>query len=398
MAEFQTLLKPVHDREEISCLQNAVLHAVMNAPVLDRLPYYKRQTLPGSQPKSFKRRDFKKILEDEYWVCSKTDGHRFILFCHPEEDESLFSGKCFMLDRGFRPFELLGITPWKNKFVILDGELLINMSTPVFKVFDCVMANGIHVADKNTSERLRMAAVCASLWNENFAKMSPPIIVEVKQFVMSSDIRSIFDEIREIPCEDNIRTIYTLRDRHGTHAVDGIVFTPETAPYDMKSGQSTLKWKWKEFVTFDFATCLNRQTTSSSHGSPITVPLKVVANHDMYLEVGRMEITEETLALFRRTEDEMKMMQHSDSKSTVYFIVECTYNVRNGGWCFWKVRNDRSRPNYFDIFVESLQTLIENVTKEEIISTLGKQEPPTHLFFMGLENDRVSRMSNFFFG
>jgi hypothetical protein len=56
-------------------------------------------------------------------------------------------------------------------------------------------------------------------------------------------------------------------------------------------------------------------------------------------------------------------------------IVECSYDHWNGNWNYHMIRTDKDKPNHIRVILDTLETISENVSKEEIMYRVSITEP-----------------------
>ena len=81
----------VVDEEQLIILKNAVLNYWSK---LER----KKDYFPAPQPVSLERRDLNNLIYNDYLVCVKSDGMRFLMVS--------YSGKTYMVDRAFKFYQV----------------------------------------------------------------------------------------------------------------------------------------------------------------------------------------------------------------------------------------------------------------------------------------------------
>jgi len=56
-------------------------------------------------------------------------------------------------------------------------------------------------------------------------------------------------------------------------------------------------------------------------------------------------------------------------------IIECRFDSTLGEWVYHKIRHDKSYPNNFSSFLQILEIISENLSKEDIIKVFGTDIP-----------------------
>ena len=177
---------------------------------------------PGCQPVSIERKNFKFIKDNDYVICDKTDGVRYVLVCITYEDLKY----CFVLDRNLDIY-LIDICIHNDlyKGTILDGELIQEYDKSwSFYVFDTVMYAGELIKHKTHTERINY----------------------VDEFIKNTIYCKPFDVKKK--SMKSINT-YTVTNEYKT---DGVILTPVNLPLIFGTNYNMFKWKPVEKNTIDF--------------------------------------------------------------------------------------------------------------------------------------------------
>lgn len=177
-----------------------------------------RNTFPGSHPVSIERRHFNILAKNEYVVCEKTDGTRYMMVCfvHEGRKYSLF------VNRNMTMYQVSLCVP---KDTILDGELVNNS---VYMVFDGNMVNGVDIQHLPYLERLKMTETATK------GPVTPNGIRVVNKTMWPRTAVAHLETL-EFPYE-----------------TDGYIFTPVNEPVRMETHETMFKWKPLDRITVDF--------------------------------------------------------------------------------------------------------------------------------------------------
>lgn len=260
---------------------------------------------PGPQPVSIERKDLRKLREENYWVCVKSDGLRFLLV-FVRIDNRNYS----VLINRKQDMYMLRMCTIGTAYdgTILDGELVNDGRE--FIVYDATIVCGESVVKDPHSVRLDRS-------------------MGVVDFIRDSDV--------------NIRTklFYPVRDMRQyveritptvTHGIDGYIFTPENAPVCSGTHFGMFKWKEQYKNTVDFHVD-TRGVASVSRGRA----LHPLPNIRVKLGPGTTELPA---------------------------IVECRF-VRPNQWEAILVRKDKTYPNNELTYTKTLLNIRENIQLEE---------------------------------
>lgn len=185
-----------------------------------------KDRFPGPQPVSIEYKHFPILRENDYVVCEKTDGMRYMMVAIIHEGKKV----CVFVNRNFEMFKApLNFRKKAFDGTILDGELYEDK----FLVYDALMIDGYPVGHLNFLSRLeKMENVIKSL----ITMKSDRIKVKLKTFHALTDFKTFMDDYLPTVSEN----------------VDGLVFTPIKDPIRIGTHETMFKWKPREKNTVDF--------------------------------------------------------------------------------------------------------------------------------------------------
>lgn len=173
---------------------------------------------------SFRRHHLDWLLREDYYVCEKSDGTRYLLYytCFTADGTDGHAG--FLIDRNYEFWGLpepariplkasraTGQAEW-HQDVLLDGELIREDGCPCFYIFDLLAIYGRSVCDRTLPQRLQL------LQNDVLAPLSTAkaagLRLVMKEMHKPYGMQLVFDKIAR-----------------QTHGNDGLIFTPVQAPY-----------------------------------------------------------------------------------------------------------------------------------------------------------------------
>ena len=171
-------------------------------------------SFPGPHPVSIERKHLPLLHRNEYVVCEKTDGVRYLLVClmHQGTKYAVFVNR--KLDMFIAQLAMPPDT-------VLDGELIGN----TFMVFDAVRVNGVDTRNMSYLDRLRHAEV---------ATRGPRMRIKLQ-------MKTVW------PAKAAEEVWVQKKD-----AADGLVFTPVNEPIRTETHETMFKWKPFERITVDF--------------------------------------------------------------------------------------------------------------------------------------------------
>lgn len=281
-------------------------------------PRATRGGFPGSLCVSLEIKHASAIKRKRYWVCRKTDGLRFLLLvCRIRGVKlSLLIGRNMRQDCYIAPIRRMPRDMYNG--TLLDGEVVLHQGTQMhhFLTFDASAVCGTHVGDKVFSQRIR--AVLDALGGGYAVEKGDAVVMCVKPFVEPSAER-----LEEL-----------LMRRADDYPSDGLVFTPENAPFAQGRNFEMFKWKEVGDHTIDFllAAAGGLCVRDAATGAPVVV--------------GRLA---ERVSLGEGA------------------IIECRH-VEGDAWSFVKLRPDKTRANDTVTFRGTLLNIQEGIGRDELLA------------------------------
>lgn len=181
---------------------------------------------PGSQPISIEYKHFDILRKNDYVVCEKTDGVRFMLLAFMYGNHKV----CTLINRALDVF-LCNLT-FRRPFydgTILEGELYED----TFFIYDCLQESGVTVGHKNFIDRLEY---CEKASKKLLALKNDATKLKVKTFHLMCDYKYFLN--------DYLPTV--------KQEIDGLIFTPINCPIKMGTHETMFKWKPRDKNTIDF--------------------------------------------------------------------------------------------------------------------------------------------------
>ena len=207
---------------------------------------------PGAQPVSFAGKHIQELKKQDYWVCEKTDGMRFLMYLtHDGHQRPAY----YLIDRKNNYYHVgdLHFPHHEDKTftrfhtdTILDGELVedhLPDQKPVMKflVFDLLCIDGNKMMHRPLDKRLAYFKSQILEPYKAFHKSRPdaprPFVLEDKNTEFSYALEKMFKEI-----------IPRVKKLHGN---DGLIFTCKNTAYKHGTDEHILKWKPPEENTID---------------------------------------------------------------------------------------------------------------------------------------------------
>ncbi|RDA92366.1 hypothetical protein CP533_4406 [Ophiocordyceps camponoti-saundersi (nom. inval.)] len=335
-------------------------------------------SFPGAQPVSFARQHLEELTRQDYYVCEKSDGIRYLLYC--TEDET--GGEAhYLIDRKndywFIPnrnlhFPIINDQSAFHTATLVDGELVWDSlpsgkKEPRFLVFDCLVMDGHKLMDRTLDKRLayfneRLYTPYKKLFREFPNELQfQPFFVDMKPFQLAYGIEMMFKQV-----------LPSLK-----HGNDGLIFTCRNTPYKHGTDPHILKWKPPEENTIDFLMKFNFPTVEPTElerlEDGITEPFvdyDSVPPADLLMFLGNSgQDRYETFASLHITEDEWETLKGLNDPLD-YRIVECNLDDQ-GRWRLVRFRDDKSEPNHKSTVQSVLESISDRVSDNDLYQAAG---------------------------
>lgn len=270
-----------------------------------------KNRFPGSNPCSLERADFPKLKQQPYFVCEKTNGVRFIVFCCTYNDTKV----CAMIDRAMTiyllPLQAMPTAMFQGS--VFDCELAFNKVDRQWQllVFDAYVVCGVPLFHKPFSQRMGALGRAMTVYT---CVNGDPLPIKIKSFWPTHS----FSAYRNI--EASASTFFDI---------DGLILTPELSHATI--GRHTELFKLKTKHTLDFVVDARGEKGC-------------VFNPDIQ--------THEAVAQFRCTQQPGA-------------IVECV-RAPDGMWDVMCVRTDKTTANDRLTYDKTLLNMREAITYDEL--------------------------------
>ncbi len=328
---------------------------------------------PGGQPVSFESRHLQTLETEDFYVCEKSDGIRYLLyFCRPPSGPA-----AFLIDRNYE-FRYLGEleVPLKDdtgthEETLLDGELIIdtivvkNKEKTVdiyeldeaseekeavekkiyYMIFDCLLMNTDNVLSQSLPSRLRhVQNDFLSPFVKHNMKSTFPFDIQLKTMYKPYHMQHLFREV--IP---NLH-----------HGNDGLIFTPVEDYYQSGTCQRMLKWKPAHLNSVDFK-------------------IASIDEADLYMLQVAQSGTHRDYTNFRPEPDDANKWKEAPP---IGRIIECRYDPdwlvdelkpdEKGGWRFLRFREDKNTANAMHVVQKIINSINDNVKETQLIKSCDR--------------------------
>lgn len=243
---------------------------------------------------------------------------------------------------------------------LLDGEMITGGDgSTIYLIYDIVQFCGNYVGGRALPQRLEAVHAAVDAYFRALGAVgddSTPFALKCKTFLPKHLVHQHLAHIAKLAdgsyqYEDAAEN---LRNQN-----DGLIFTPEDEPYLPSSNQLLLKWKWPDLNSIDFK---------------VTHPYFDRNTNNLQLQCGYngSDITIRSIALDEGTRSWLE--HHLPRHPGGVGIVECVYDANLSCWLVKKFRPDKNSGNYISTVMSTLETVIDNVTPQEICTACGSSE------------------------
>ncbi|KAL2213646.1 mRNA capping enzyme, alpha subunit [Sarocladium strictum] len=331
---------------------------------------------PGAQPVSFSRQHIQELLREDYFVCEKSDGMRYLLYATHDESGAeahyLIDRKndfWFLTNRSLHLPQPGAPQDFHTK-TLVDGELVWDSlpngdREPRFLIFDCLVMDGLRLVERTLDKRLayikaRLYEPYVQLFKEYPGELKfQPFHVEMKPFQFSYGILKMFKEI--LPAL-----------KHGN---DGLIFTCRTSPYKHGTDPHIVKWKPPEENTIDFKLKLHFPLVEPDDTEKVDGALEPFVDYDsvpraeLLVWLGNNKVPAERYKSFHDayiSEEEWEELKALDDPINDR-IVECTVDEQ-GRWRIVRFRDDKSDANHQTTVDSVLDSIRDRVSEDDLVA------------------------------
>ena len=288
---------------------------------------------PGCQPISIERGHFNILSNNDYVVCEKTDGTRYMMIAIQYGMQRL----CIFVNRALEMFvSPLNFRAIVFKGTILEGELYEN----TFMIYDCLLSCGEVVGNKDFFGRLEC---CEAIMKKAMVLKTDVLTLQVKKFHLHQDFKAFMDKYLPKVKQE----------------IDGLIFTPVNEPIRIGTHETMFKWKPRNKNTIDVL--VKKGPTGETPGC---APGKHVWR--LYIQDRGKHIFESSIPVDRM--QDYTWLRDGD-------IVECMYVTWENGPFWWKPikkRTDKTFPNSRRTFYRTLVNIKENINMKEFLDCMPK--------------------------
>ncbi|PHH63206.1 hypothetical protein CDD81_6158 [Ophiocordyceps australis] len=336
-------------------------------------------SFPGAQPVSFARKHLDELTMQDYYVCEKSDGIRYLLYSTADENGGeahyLIDRKndyWFITNRNLH-FPLVNDANSFHTATLVDGELVWDSLSngkkePRFLVFDCLVMDGNKLMDRTLDKRLayfneRLYTPYKRLFKEYPEELRfQPFFVEMKPFQLAYGIEMMFKQV-----------LPGLR-----HGNDGLIFTCRNTPYRHGTDPHILKWKPPEENTIDFRLKLHFpmvEPDEEERTEGITesfVDYDNVPGSELFMykgDGGGAADRYEYFADLYLNQEEWEVLKGLNDPLNDR-IIECNQDDE-GRWRLVRFRDDKNEANHKSTVLSVLDSISDRVSEKDLYRAAG---------------------------
>ncbi|KAI9319106.1 mRNA capping enzyme, catalytic domain-containing protein, partial [Dichotomocladium elegans] len=324
---------------------------------------------PGAQPVSFTSESLEQLCTEDFYVAEKSDGVRCLGFITTDKNRH---PKLFLIDRKSKFFvvDVWFPNPAKpDRFIedtIVDGEFVNDVQPGTnevvlrFLLFDCLIAGGKSLVDRDFSKRLGylkeivLKPYQKMLANNPAISSRQPFRIEFKEQYFTHRLDTVFSNI--IP---NLR-----------HGNDGLIFTAVNEKYMKGTSMKTQVWKPANENSVDFRVRLKTEDSRGDRRAKPIIELYAWHGNDGYRFYDVLGITD------KEWRDNFSKLSFSQLDG---HIIECNYDVHEmkelglpSAWRFMRFRDDKPEANYITTIEKVMASIRDGVSKEDLIAAIPR--------------------------
>jgi hypothetical protein len=382
-------------------------HSIHNVPP----PILEKPLLLGPKPRTLKRDHCEKMCRGEtsYMITNKADGeHRILIVSNT--DLFMIDSHKNIINVGSCILQKLPKEPENNKVThIFDGELVVNERGSFYYVYDYYyMTSGPNFAKSAKTKiyelelgaRIQLARLVVDRIECDAQSHFSIMIKEyVGPFVGANIFTRGCRELLDREPDNYTRDGLILMPTHGL-SLGQISGDPDLAKAATRPLEC-YKWKFPEMNTIDFL--VRKLGKPVGELQPIQLfmfsPRKAYDDLDSFkyflnIDLSNCESFTKTLpkpvnyhtlfqpdqqdgavinqALVRLDEYGNMKLNSGESTFSENQIVEFSFNLTNSSWVPLRVRLDKENANYIDVAKDVYDSLLENITKGDLLSMCDK--------------------------
>ena len=278
----------------------------------------KRNYFPGPQPVTVEKKDIESLKNNDYMVCEKSDGERYVLLLINVDSKPM----CFMINRN-NDLYFMNLSFKKEVFEgsIFDGELIKTKNGNWnYLIHDCMIYNGSNFTQK--PHNLRYACIMDFI-------VKRYVNNKIDCFNIKTKIFYCYGKLLDKTWEHILKTT--------ENKIDGLIFTPVKNPIIFGRDYSLLKWKEPDNHTMDLLVKIKSKKTIFLYGH----------NNYLFKTIDTKNVNYSIINNYL-----------SDNNITGG-IIEFKYSVNDEIFTPYRIRLDKDKPNGEITITNTLKNITE---------------------------------------
>jgi hypothetical protein len=318
------------------------------------------QFFSGQMPANFSKEKMKKINNNDFFILEKSNGFRFLFLITP-----FLLG--YFIDRNFSMHKTIYFKKktfnYVKKGIIYDGEISFNL---IKEDFDFIIYDVICYEDDwrvstwdltgriNILNHIKKQKELVNWEYNNFKK---------KDFFLKENLQILFEQIySNIFSKDFVFLNRNIKKTFICNKNDGIIFAHSKSIYFSKNPTNIFKWKYEkdnsvDLLSKNFLIKLNKKKNSIIFEKLFC---QGFGNNLILIKKEKKNFYFKRFCFFFIFKKKKK-------------IREYILNKKRGKWINTKNRPDKQKPNSLKLIINTLESIVENFFKFELIDKFLKQ-------------------------
>ncbi|SPQ22756.1 cf0ee7c7-3df3-48d7-b570-861ea20e3467 [Thermothielavioides terrestris] len=334
-------------------------------------------SFPGAQPVSFTRRHLDELRREDYYVCEKSDGIRYLLYLTSDENGAevhyLIDRKndYWWLHQRNLHFPMAHDRAAFHTDTLIDGELVMDSLSdgtkePKFLVFDLLALDGkADLLSKPLDKRL-------GYFKEHVMKPYKSLFTA---FPEELQYQAFKVEMKEMQYSYGIEMMFRSVLPNLKHQNDGLIFTCRTSPYQFGTDPHILKWKAPHENTVDFRLRLHFPVVEPNEVERAEGQTEPFVDYESLPDARLLVFTgnerggpayDEFREPLYLTEDEWETLK-SWGDPLQDRIIECSLDEEKR-WRLYRFRDDKTEANHVSTVNSVLESIKDAVSETELMA------------------------------
>ncbi|KAK0629752.1 mRNA capping enzyme, catalytic domain-containing protein [Bombardia bombarda] len=328
---------------------------------------------PGAQPVSFARHHLDALRKEDYYVCEKSDGIRYLLYCtideHDTETHYLIDRKndFWYINKRNLHFPMPHDVAAFHSGTLIDGELVVDTmpdggKEPKFLVFDLLALDGkADLVSKPLDKRL-------GYFKEHVMK---PYKAMLKEYPEEKKFQAFQVEMKEMQFSYGIEMMFREVLPKLKHHNDGLIFTCRTSPYQFGTDPHIIKWKPPSDNTVDFRLHLHFPTVAATDDElaegcpPKFVDYDGVPEATLMVNAGQGNYKRFDEPLYIAEDEWDKLKALGDPLQDR--VIECGLDEQRR-WRLHRFRDDKLEANHITTVTSVMESIHDAVSEGDLLN------------------------------